>query len=49
MAVQKAVGIFNACAVGAGSVRQKYEKLLQAFFRKAFEVLVEQLIIFSIV
>ncbi|CAO2823888.1 unnamed protein product [Amaranthus hypochondriacus] len=37
VAVQKAVGIFNACAVGAGSVRQKYEKLLQAFFRKAFE------------
>ncbi|XP_057544659.1 uncharacterized protein LOC130823861 isoform X2 [Amaranthus tricolor] len=37
VAVQKALGIFNACAVGAGSVRQKYEKLLQAFFRKAFE------------
>lgn len=37
VAVQKALGIFNACAVGAGSVRQKYEKLLQTFFRKAFE------------
>ncbi|KAL9243637.1 hypothetical protein vseg_017497 [Gypsophila vaccaria] len=36
-AVQKALGSFNACAVGAGSVRQKYEKLLQTFFRKAFE------------
>ncbi|KAH9625007.1 hypothetical protein KSS87_008035 [Heliosperma pusillum] len=35
--VQKALGIFNASAVGAGSVRQKYEKLLQTFFKKAFE------------
>lgn len=41
MAVQKALGVFNACAVGAGPVRQKYEKLLQTFFRKAFEVLVK--------
>ncbi|KNA17107.1 hypothetical protein SOVF_083190 [Spinacia oleracea] len=37
VAVQKALGVFNACAVGAGPVRQKYEKLLQTFFRKAFE------------
>ncbi|XP_043701021.1 guanylate-binding protein 1-like [Telopea speciosissima] len=36
-AVQKALAAFNASAVGAGSVRQKYEKLLQNFFRKAFE------------
>lgn len=37
VAVQKALGIFNGCAVGAGPVRQKYEKLLQTFFKKAFE------------
>ncbi|XP_042478559.1 myosin-3 [Macadamia integrifolia] len=36
-AVQKALAAFNASAVGVGSVRQKYEKLLQNFFRKAFE------------
>ncbi|KAJ4980552.1 hypothetical protein NE237_031389 [Protea cynaroides] len=36
-AVQKALTAFNASAVGAGSARQKYEKLLQNFFRKAFE------------
>ncbi|KAL2931698.1 Guanylate-binding protein 2 [Bienertia sinuspersici] len=36
-AIQKALGTFNGCAVGAGSVRQKYEKMLQTFFRKAFE------------
>ncbi|KAJ4977225.1 hypothetical protein NE237_002331 [Protea cynaroides] len=38
-AVQKALAAFNASAVGAGSARHKYEKLLQNFFRKAFEVL----------
>ncbi|XP_021726537.1 guanylate-binding protein 3-like [Chenopodium quinoa] len=37
VAVQKALGIFNACAVGAGPVRQKFEKLLQTFFKKVFE------------
>ncbi|GAB4831319.1 hypothetical protein Ancab_005330 [Ancistrocladus abbreviatus] len=36
-AVQRALGVFNGSAVGAGSARQKYEKLLQSFFRKAFE------------
>ncbi|XP_074269891.1 uncharacterized protein LOC141592902 [Silene latifolia] len=36
-AVQKALGIFNASAVGAGAVRKKYEKLLQTFFRQTFE------------
>ncbi|KAK1321860.1 hypothetical protein QJS10_CPA03g00077 [Acorus calamus] len=36
-AIQKALDAFNANAVGSGSVRQKYEKLLQSFFRKAFE------------
>ncbi|XP_042519196.1 myosin-13-like [Macadamia integrifolia] len=36
-AVQKALASFNASAVGSGSARQKYEKLLQNFFRKAFE------------
>ncbi|XP_010260338.1 PREDICTED: guanylate-binding protein 2-like [Nelumbo nucifera] len=37
VAVQKAVSAFNASAVGAGTARQKYEKLLQNFFKKAFE------------
>ncbi|CAM8918547.1 unnamed protein product [Rhodiola kirilowii] len=36
-AVQKALAEFNAAAVGAGAVRQKYEKLLLSFFKKAFE------------
>uniref|UniRef100_A0A7N0UI56 GB1/RHD3-type G domain-containing protein n=1 Tax=Kalanchoe fedtschenkoi TaxID=63787 RepID=A0A7N0UI56_KALFE len=36
-AVQKALAEFNAGAVGAGAVRQKYEKLLSCFFKKAFE------------
>ncbi|GMH05476.1 hypothetical protein Nepgr_007316 [Nepenthes gracilis] len=36
-AIQKAMGVFNGIAVGAGSARQKYEKLLQNKFRKAFE------------
>ncbi|XP_058107097.1 uncharacterized protein LOC131250797 isoform X2 [Magnolia sinica] len=38
-AVQKSLAAFNASAVGVGSARQKYEKLLQQFFKKAFEVL----------
>ncbi|KAF8409185.1 hypothetical protein HHK36_005259 [Tetracentron sinense] len=36
-AVQKSLAAYSATAVGAGSARQKYEKLLQNFFRKAFE------------
>ncbi|KAL5715833.1 hypothetical protein ACHQM5_017601 [Ranunculus cassubicifolius] len=36
-AVQKSVSAFNASAVGVGSVRQKYDKLLQQFLRRAFE------------
>ncbi|KAG1346772.1 guanylate-binding protein 5 [Cocos nucifera] len=36
-AVQKALTVFNATAVGAGSARLHYEKLLHNFFRKAFE------------
>ncbi|KAM7500756.1 hypothetical protein LguiA_025170 [Lonicera macranthoides] len=36
-AVQKSFATFNATAVGAGSSRQKYEKRLQNFLRKAFE------------
>ncbi|CAK9152551.1 unnamed protein product [Ilex paraguariensis] len=36
-AVQKSVTAFNATAVGAGSTRQKYEKRLQNFLKKAFE------------
>ncbi|XP_010245575.1 PREDICTED: guanylate-binding protein 1-like [Nelumbo nucifera] len=36
-AVQKSIATFNASAVGAGSARQKYEKLLQNFFKRAFE------------
>ncbi|KAK9267262.1 hypothetical protein L1049_009684 [Liquidambar formosana] len=36
-AVQRSLAAFQAGAVGAGSTRQKYEKLLQNFFRKAFE------------
>ncbi|KAK9085392.1 hypothetical protein Sjap_025803 [Stephania japonica] len=37
VAVQKSIAAFNASAVGSGSVRQKYEKLVQTFFKKAFE------------
>lgn len=37
-AVQKSLAIYNASAVGVGSMRKKYEELLQKFFRKAFEV-----------
>ncbi|XP_068665199.1 uncharacterized protein [Aristolochia californica] len=36
-AIQKSLADFNAHAVGAGSARQKYEKHLQNFFKKAFE------------
>lgn len=36
-AVQNALSIFNTNAVGAGPARQKYETLLQNFFRKEFE------------
>uniref|UniRef100_A0A1D1YUI6 Guanylate-binding protein 4 n=1 Tax=Anthurium amnicola TaxID=1678845 RepID=A0A1D1YUI6_9ARAE len=36
-AVHKGLAAFNANAVGTGSARHKYEKLLQSFFRKAFE------------
>ncbi|KAL3851355.1 hypothetical protein ACJIZ3_013237 [Penstemon smallii] len=36
-AVQKSMATFNTTAVGAGLVRQKYEKRLQSFLKKAFE------------
>ncbi|KAL9265135.1 Guanylate-binding protein 3-like protein [Drosera capensis] len=36
-AIQKAMAEFNSSAVGTGSIRQKYEKLLQSSFRKIFE------------
>ncbi|KAK1412141.1 hypothetical protein QVD17_33144 [Tagetes erecta] len=36
-AVQKALATFNSVAVGTGSARQKYEKRLHTFLRKAFE------------
>ncbi|KAJ3670610.1 hypothetical protein LUZ60_008036 [Juncus effusus] len=36
-AVTKAVQTFNEAAVGAGSARVKYEKQLNAFFKKCFE------------
>lgn len=36
-AMKKAVSVFNASAVGAGSARSKFEKLLQSSLRKAFE------------
>nr|GMC81599.1 guanylate-binding protein 1-like [Ipomoea batatas] len=36
-AVQKSLSAFNATAVGAGPIRQKYEKRLQSFVKKAFE------------
>ncbi|KAE9461870.1 hypothetical protein C3L33_06201, partial [Rhododendron williamsianum] len=38
-AVQKSTAAFNDSAVGSGSTRQKYEKRLHNFLRKAFEVL----------
>lgn len=37
-AVQKSLAAYNASAVGTGSARLTYEKLLQTFVRKAFEV-----------
>ncbi|CAI0468848.1 unnamed protein product [Linum tenue] len=37
VAVQKSLAVFNGAAVGIGTVRKKYEELLQKFFRKAFE------------
>ncbi|KAJ8633464.1 hypothetical protein MRB53_026800 [Persea americana] len=37
IAVQKSLAVFNSNAVGAGSARQKYEKILQKFLRKTFE------------
>ncbi|XWS19647.1 hypothetical protein CRYUN_Cryun31cG0033600 [Craigia yunnanensis] len=36
-AVLRSVAVYNASAVGVGSMRKKYEELLQKFFRKAFE------------
>ncbi|MBA0748013.1 hypothetical protein Gogos_004869, partial [Gossypium gossypioides] len=36
-AIQRALAAYNASAVGVGSMRKKYEELLQKFFRKAFE------------
>ncbi|KAH6835840.1 hypothetical protein C2S53_012522 [Perilla frutescens var. hirtella] len=36
-AVQKSMAMFNYNAVGAGQVRQKYEKRLRTFLKKAFE------------
>lgn len=36
-AVNKAINVFNASAVGAGSARSKFEKLLQTSLRKIFE------------
>ncbi|KAL9247146.1 hypothetical protein vseg_020609 [Gypsophila vaccaria] len=36
-AVRKALNIFNSNAVGTGSVKQKFERLLQNYFKKEFE------------
>ncbi|XVF27580.1 hypothetical protein REPUB_Repub14bG0120800 [Reevesia pubescens] len=36
-AVQRSLAVYNSSAVGVGSMRKKYEELLQKFFRKAFE------------
>ncbi|KAL3820413.1 hypothetical protein ACJIZ3_006318 [Penstemon smallii] len=36
-AVQKSMATFNDTAVGAGLIRQKYEKRLQSYLKKAFE------------
>ncbi|KAF3656719.1 putative glutaredoxin-C9-like [Capsicum annuum] len=38
-AAQKSMAEFNSTAVGAGSIRMKYEKRLQNFIKKAFEEL----------
>jgi hypothetical protein len=37
-AMRKAISAFNASAVGVGSARSKFEKLLHSSLRKAFEV-----------
>lgn len=37
-AMNKAMSVFNASAVGAGSARSKFEKLLQTNVKKTFEV-----------
>ncbi|CAA0817853.1 Guanylate-binding family protein [Striga hermonthica] len=37
VAVQKSMAAFNETAVGVGMIRQKYEKRLQSFLKKAFE------------
>ncbi|KAK9756915.1 hypothetical protein RND81_01G129400 [Saponaria officinalis] len=36
-AVRKALSMFNSNAVGIGSIKQKYERLLQNYFKKEFE------------
>nr|GMD09075.1 guanylate-binding protein 1-like [Ipomoea batatas] len=36
-AVQNSMTAFNGTAVGAGGIRQKYEKRLQSFIKRAFE------------
>ncbi|KAJ0963131.1 hypothetical protein J5N97_028253 [Dioscorea zingiberensis] len=36
-AIEKSLAAFNAGAVGLGSARMKYEKLLHNFYKKAFE------------
>nr|KJB69557.1 hypothetical protein B456_011G030500 [Gossypium raimondii] len=36
-AVQRSLAVYNASAVGVGSMRKKYEELLQKFFKKAFD------------
>jgi hypothetical protein len=38
-ALRKAIATFNASAVGVGSVRSKFEKLLNSSLRKTFEVI----------
>lgn len=38
-AVRISMAAFTASAVGVGSVRTKYEGMLQKFLKKAFEVL----------
>ncbi|GER41636.1 guanylate-binding family protein [Striga asiatica] len=37
VAVQRSMAAFNETAVGVGMIRQKYEKRLQSFVKKAFE------------
>jgi hypothetical protein len=45
-AMRKAISVFNASAVGAGSARLKFEKLLHNSLKKAFEVMLLLVIIF---